>query len=118
MIDADSFLRVIAAEPENDAARLVYADWLDEHGEADRAEFIRLQCGPDRDRPATVRRADELHRDHGKQWEAPFRTLKAEVHFRRGFPYFLKADLHRLVENLSLLSLAPEWHLILERQDY
>jgi uncharacterized protein (TIGR02996 family) len=34
----------VLANPADDLARLVIADWLEEHGEADRAEFIRLQC--------------------------------------------------------------------------
>jgi uncharacterized protein (TIGR02996 family) len=39
----DGFLQEIIAHPEDDAPRLVYADWLDDRGEADRAELIRLQ---------------------------------------------------------------------------
>ncbi len=38
-----SFLKAIRSSPGDDHLRLVYADWLDEHGQADRAEFIRLQ---------------------------------------------------------------------------
>jgi len=38
------FYAAIAADPDRDAPRLVFADWLDEHGEAERAEFIRLGC--------------------------------------------------------------------------
>src|SRR5262245_43514127 len=38
------FLRAVAGQPDEDAPRLVYADWLDEHGDPDRAEFIRVQC--------------------------------------------------------------------------
>src|SRR5262245_14756362 len=30
--------------PDDDAPRLAYADWLDDHGDPDRAQFIRLQC--------------------------------------------------------------------------
>jgi uncharacterized protein (TIGR02996 family) len=40
----DAFLEAICAAPEDDTPRLVYADWLEEHGEGERAEFIRLQC--------------------------------------------------------------------------
>src|SRR5438105_1761734 len=29
--------------PEDDAPRLILADWLEDHGEPDRAEFIRAQ---------------------------------------------------------------------------
>jgi uncharacterized protein (TIGR02996 family) len=44
MGDEDAFLRAITAAPHDDAPRLVYADWLDETGHADRAEFLRLTC--------------------------------------------------------------------------
>jgi uncharacterized protein (TIGR02996 family) len=40
----DAFLDDIAEHPDDDTPRLIYADWLDEHGDADRAEFIRIQC--------------------------------------------------------------------------
>ena len=43
MTDGDALLRAAAAAPDDDAPRLVYADWLDEHGDAARAEFIRVQ---------------------------------------------------------------------------
>lgn len=43
MSDEAAFLQAICANPEDDTARLVFADWLDEHGNADRAEFIRVQ---------------------------------------------------------------------------
>src|SRR6478609_6823695 len=38
-----SLLEAARAEPHDDAPRLVLADWLDDHGEHDRAEFVRLQ---------------------------------------------------------------------------
>lgn len=37
------FIRSICERPEDDTPRLVYADWLQERGEDDRAEFIRAQ---------------------------------------------------------------------------
>src|SRR5262245_37608955 len=40
----DTFLRMIIENPDDDGPRLVYADWLEEQGEAERAEFIRVQC--------------------------------------------------------------------------
>jgi uncharacterized protein (TIGR02996 family) len=40
----DSFLRDILDHPFDDAPRLIYADWLEDHGEEARAEFIRVQC--------------------------------------------------------------------------
>jgi uncharacterized protein (TIGR02996 family) len=38
------FLQDIIEHPEDDAPRLIYADWLEEHGDPDRGEFIRVQC--------------------------------------------------------------------------
>ena len=35
---------VLDAPDDDDAPRLVYADYLEERGEAPRAEFIRIQC--------------------------------------------------------------------------
>ncbi len=43
MSDTSPFLAAISASPEDDAPRLVFADWLDEHGDPELAEFIRLQ---------------------------------------------------------------------------
>ena len=40
----NAFLQAVLADPEDDAPRLIYADWLDEQGEGERAEFIRVQC--------------------------------------------------------------------------
>ncbi len=45
--DRDALLAAIRANPEEDTPRLMFADWLDEQGDAasrTRAEFIRLQC--------------------------------------------------------------------------
>ena len=46
MTDRDAMLRAIAANPDDDTPRLIYADLLDELGgdaNAARARFIRLQ---------------------------------------------------------------------------
>lgn len=42
--DFESLLRAVFANPEDDAVRLVFADFLDESGQADRAALIRHQC--------------------------------------------------------------------------
>jgi uncharacterized protein (TIGR02996 family) len=42
--DRDALLAAIRANPEEDTPRLMLADWLDENGEPERAEFIRIQC--------------------------------------------------------------------------
>ena len=42
--ERDSFLPAIIADRDSDVPRLIFADWLEEHGERDRSEFIRIQC--------------------------------------------------------------------------
>ena len=44
MLDEESaFLRTICEHPGDDVPRLVFADWLQENGGEDRAEYIRVQ---------------------------------------------------------------------------
>jgi uncharacterized protein (TIGR02996 family) len=43
MNDRDALLRAICTDPDDDTPRLVFADWLQEHGDEDRAEFVRAQ---------------------------------------------------------------------------
>ena len=40
----NAFLQSICESPDDDAPRLIYADYLEEHGQEERAEFIRVQC--------------------------------------------------------------------------
>jgi uncharacterized protein (TIGR02996 family) len=40
----EAFLRAIFDAPDDDTPRLVYADFLEENGEPERAELIRVQC--------------------------------------------------------------------------
>ena len=40
---ATQLMEMICANPSDDAPRKVYADWLEEHGECDRSEFVRIQ---------------------------------------------------------------------------
>jgi uncharacterized protein (TIGR02996 family) len=42
--DYAALLRAVLADPADDVPRLILADWLDEHREPERAEFIRVQC--------------------------------------------------------------------------
>ena len=38
-----AFLHALLSNPDDDATRLVYADWLEDQDESERAEFIRLR---------------------------------------------------------------------------
>jgi uncharacterized protein (TIGR02996 family) len=44
MNEEETFLHAIQESPEDGSLRLVYADWLEEHGDARRAEYLRLEC--------------------------------------------------------------------------
>lgn len=57
------FLRAIIDRPDDDLPRLVFADWLDEHGDGERAEFIRLQVAG-----RGHRRAARLLADNASAW--------------------------------------------------
>jgi len=88
-----AFLADILAHPDDDAPRLIFADWLDEHGDPDRADFIRVQCRlagldeDDPDRAALVVRSDELEKAHGPRWlaEVPKVAGVTFAGFERGF---------------------------------
>lgn len=41
--DGAALLKAIAEQPDEDTVRLAYADWLEENGQGERAEFIRVQ---------------------------------------------------------------------------
>lgn len=44
MSDEEAFLNAIRASPDDDAPRLVYADWLDEHGQPEKAGYLRTEA--------------------------------------------------------------------------
>jgi uncharacterized protein (TIGR02996 family) len=77
-----ALIRAIVADPDSNAPRRVYADWLDEHGRPERAEFIRLQCNLQE----MHAREQELIERNGDRWisEAYGGTMRATFH--RGFP--------------------------------
>ncbi len=57
MTEQGALLQAIRQSPADDSVRLVYADWLEEHGQPERAELIRVRCPDDRtSRPRRTRR--------------------------------------------------------------
>lgn len=108
--DGAALLAAIFANPDDDAARLVYADWCLERADP-RGEFISLQFKPDKSK-AELKREAELQKKHGAQWLGPLAkvTLK-DVTFRRGFPSQVVARFkgQRDVEQFGD---APEWATI------
>src|SRR5438105_1256378 len=89
-----AFLNAIRAAPEDDTARLVYADFLDEQGSpahAARAEFIRVQIElarlPETDpfRPALEDHENYLLRTHEAAWLGELPKSITGWAFERGF---------------------------------
>jgi uncharacterized protein (TIGR02996 family) len=73
--EREALLRAVCENPDDDTPRLVFADWLQENGEEERAEFIRVQCeaarlaaNERRRLRKLVRRAGELESQHGARW--------------------------------------------------
>src|SRR5688500_15526834 len=91
MTEGDSVYRAVLDNPEDDAPRLVYADWLDEHGRPERAEFIRVQCAMDRVPAGTGRwrplfdRAQQIERQWRAVWTGPAQERVLEARLGRGF---------------------------------
>lgn len=88
--DESAFLQSIADRPDDDAPRLVFADWLDERGESGRAEFIRIQCELessklDKKRKQELRlRERELLNLHRRDWIEAVELPIEDVAFDRG----------------------------------
>lgn len=85
----ESLLAAVIANPDDDVLRLAFADWFDENGQSDRAEFIRVQIERARLQADDPRQSELMHREvvllaeHGQEWFgfAPNDHLV----FRRGF---------------------------------
>jgi uncharacterized protein (TIGR02996 family) len=114
---SDSLLRAVIDQPAEDAPRLVYADWLDEHGDTDRAEFIRTQIalvrGPDPAKTADLRRRErELLAAHEAEWTVPLRGVVRRARFERGFPERVSVPADVIAGAGKIFKLAPVRHLI------
>jgi uncharacterized protein (TIGR02996 family) len=92
------FFREIKENPDDDTPRLVFADWLQEHGDvaaAARGEFLRLSVlrhRLSRDDPSyglLKRREGELFRQYGWTWLGPFADAARSWTFERGMVQFV-----------------------------
>jgi type IV pilus assembly protein PilB len=116
----DTFLRAVIENPDDDAPRLVYADWLDEQGDP-RGEFIHAQCEMGRQSCCGVpyfklrRKALRLLRRHGREWVRPFQGLVRRSWFRRGFVEQVAAAPERYAAAVaSLPTLTPVRRVLVE----
>lgn len=117
-MDDPAFLATILAAPEDDAPRLVYADWLDEHEQPERAEFIRVQCDVarrekyDPRRSVLEARARALLKRHGDQWANLVAAITRDYEFRRGFVTGVTIGARKLLTHGErLFRLAPVRHV-------
>jgi uncharacterized protein (TIGR02996 family) len=87
MDDRSALMAAIIHQPDEDTPRLVFADWLQEHGDTHdqaRAEFIRLQIAERRapnSRAAKklADRAATLHKRHVRHWLGPLARLSGHL---------------------------------------
>jgi uncharacterized protein (TIGR02996 family) len=116
MTDGDALLAAILANPCEDTPRLAYADWLDENGQSNRAEFVRVQIALTLNPTIGLRAREKvLLAAHGAEWLAPLQAKGGPLEhpgthaqFRRGFVEVVWMPaawfLHR---GESLFTLAP-----------
>lgn len=116
MTGRDALLWAIAENPADDAPRLVLSDWLEENGDAERAELLRLQCelaGANlaAERRHTLRvRERALFDTHYPEWREAFGLPLDELTFARGLVSSLRLaawDGGRMLEPTCAASLAP-----------
>lgn len=115
--EAEAFLQRIRAYPDDDAQRLIFADWLDEEGDP-RGRFVRVQLAlahlpeGDRARPALLAEERQLLAVHRDEWEAPFRGLVSGPVFRRGFVDEVKVEAKQFLQHAHrIFDVAPVRHV-------
>lgn len=125
MNDERLLIRAVCESPAEDTPRLMLADWYEENGQPERAEFIRLQIllhntsfiragGIHARWPepwvSRIKRADELVRAHGREWggAATAQKPKCAPHlfgdwFRRGFVWRVEFGSGRFFRDAELV---------------
>jgi len=114
----EGFWKPIREQPEADAPRLIFADWLDETGDSGRAEFIRVQIALAILPPQDRRRLDLANAErrllgrHGEEWAKPYAGLATGPVFRRGFVEEAKVTARQfLAQAPALFRAGPLRHL-------
>jgi uncharacterized protein (TIGR02996 family) len=106
-----AFVSAILNNLADDTPRLVFADWLQEHGDEARAEFIRCQIEAEklpakgRSKTKPVKRAAALLKKHENQWCAVAGLSEHRGAYVRGFIEGVRAcpgDLARLTSALAV----------------
>lgn len=108
-------LAPILANPADDAPRLAYAKWLKANGQADRADFIKVQCNravKDPYDPAQERLAKKeksLLRKHETEWLAELpEWARRGAKFRRGLVAVVGVDFETFAKRAAeLVAVTP-----------
>lgn len=105
-------LQAVLDAPQDDAARLAYADWCDRQSDP-RGEFIRLQVQYP-DTPGALRSAAGTQRErqllsaNEELWTRSFAGIATAWRFSRGFLEFVEADANLWLKEAGLwLTLQP-----------
>lgn len=117
----EALLRAISEHPEEDTPRLMYADWLDENGESERAEFVRVQVELDRmdvsdpaRRPWVARHVQFLI-EHVPAWKSQLPQLAGIEwgDFNRGLVEEVQArDEKAVIQHANILFAEPAVHVL------
>lgn len=89
--EADAFLDAIFDHPDDDTHRLVYADWLEEHGQGNYAQFIRLSVKAD-GRCRSLEERQQVRAERFTHWRRMPAFLSTDNplitthNYKRGFP--------------------------------
>jgi len=124
MSDEKALLGAIWEHPHEDTPRLMYADWMQENGQPERAEFIRVQCElagldewDEERRPTLEKREKKLWKQFAKAWGAKLPADLRKSPFRRGFvaPETRRMNVKRFRElPTSVFRDAPAWDYTIE----
>jgi uncharacterized protein (TIGR02996 family) len=110
----EGLLADIRDNPGEDAPRLIYADWLEEHDQPARAELIRVQVARDQleaDDPARSpleQRCQAILAREEANWTAPLRPLVLSYRYVRGLIDEVEVESSQFAAHADdLLRLAP-----------
>src|SRR5579872_4518731 len=114
MTDGDALRRAVLVNRDDDTPRLIYADWLDENGQSNRAALIRAQVEESRAEPYSARaraadsRAARLLEAHRKAWTRHLYGKVVEApRFQRGFIEHVAVEPRDIASIISIFEMEP-----------
>ncbi|HSQ56299.1 MAG TPA: TIGR02996 domain-containing protein [Gemmata sp.] len=124
MTEREALLRAVCENPDDDTPRLVFADWLEENGEAARAEFTRLQvqlaamyreAAPGKE--AVEKEVNRLWLRYGAEWRESLPHIQGvQWHdaFHRGFAEHVIVDSDKTLVTFAeeIFNSAPVRYLV------